>query len=115
MTGVGGPAGACTRCWASRGEGQDTRSIRQMPPALLRHRSDDVHVNRNMGQGSLLDYGMFLGNVMVAAGGAWIPARRARLEQLRQASSKPLIRAGPDRMLVCGMAWVMRTGKSPRW
>lgn len=61
-------------------------------------------VNRNMGRGSLLDYGMFLGNIMVAA--------RARgLDTCAQGAwngfagiIKPLIGAGPDEMLVCGMA-----------
>lgn len=61
-------------------------------------------VNRIMGQGSLLDYGMFLQNIMVAA--------RARgLHTCPQAAWNgfakiilPHIGAGDDEMLVCGMA-----------
>lgn len=61
-------------------------------------------VDRVMGRGSLLDYGMFLQNVMLAA--------RARgLHTCPQAAwnrygdiIRPLIGAGPDEMLVCGMA-----------
>lgn len=61
-------------------------------------------VDRIMGQGSLLDYGMFLQNIMVAA--------RARgLHTCPQAAwnsfakiNLPHIGAGLDEMLVCGMA-----------
>ena len=61
-------------------------------------------VDRVMGRGSLMDYGMFLQNLMLAA--------RARgLHTCPQAAwngfSKiimPLIGAGPNEMLVCGMA-----------
>jgi nitroreductase len=61
-------------------------------------------VDRIMGQGSLLDYGMFLQNIMVAT--------RARgLHTCPQAAWNsfakiilPHIGAGPDEMLVCGMA-----------
>ena len=61
-------------------------------------------VDRIMGQGSLLDYGMFLQNIMVAA--------RARgLHTCPQAAWNgfaniilPHIGAGPDEMMVCGMA-----------
>jgi len=61
-------------------------------------------INRIMGRGSLLDYGMFLQNIMVAA--------RARgLHTCPQAAWNgyaslilPHIGAGPDEMLVCGMA-----------
>ena len=61
-------------------------------------------VDRIMGQGSLLDYGMFLQNIMVAA--------RARgLDTCPQAAwngfSKiilPHLGAGPNEMIVCGMA-----------
>jgi nitroreductase len=61
-------------------------------------------LNRAMGHGSLVDYGMFLQNIMVAARarglhtcaqGAWNPYSSIVL---------PLIGAGPDEMLVCGMA-----------
>ncbi len=61
-------------------------------------------LDRVMGQGSLVDYGMFLQNVMLAARarglhtcaqGAW--NRYARLV-------KPLIGASEGEMLVCGMA-----------
>jgi nitroreductase len=61
-------------------------------------------VDRIMGQGSLLDYGMFLQNIMVAA--------RARgLHTCPQAAWNgfakiilPHLGAGPDEMVVCGMA-----------
>lgn len=61
-------------------------------------------VDRVMGQGSLVDYGMFLQNIMVAA--------RARgLHTCPQAAWNgfakiilPHIGAGPDEMIVCGMA-----------
>ncbi|HNI85649.1 MAG TPA: nitroreductase [Ottowia sp.] len=61
-------------------------------------------LDRVMGQGSLVDYGMFLQNIMVAA--------RARgLHTCPQAAWNgfariilPHIGAGPDEMLVCGMA-----------
>ncbi|MGH6627715.1 MAG: nitroreductase [Burkholderiaceae bacterium] len=61
-------------------------------------------IDRIMGRGSLVDYGMFLQNIMVAA--------RARgLHTCPQAAWNgfarivlPHIGAGPDEMLVCGMA-----------
>jgi len=61
-------------------------------------------ISRTLGRGSLVDYGMFLENIMVAA--------RARgLQTCPQAAwngfasiIKPHIGAGPDDMLVCGMA-----------
>lgn len=61
-------------------------------------------IDRVMGRGSLLDYGMFLQNIMVAA--------RARgLHTCPQAAWNgyaslilPHLGAGPDEMLVCGMA-----------
>jgi len=61
-------------------------------------------IDRTLGRGSLLDYGMFLQNVMLAA--------RARgLHTCPQAAwnrygdiVRPLIGLGPERMLVCGMA-----------
>ena len=61
-------------------------------------------IDRVMGRGSLLDYGMFLENLMVAA--------RARgLHTCPQAAWNgfasiilPHIGAGPDEMLVCGMS-----------
>jgi nitroreductase len=61
-------------------------------------------VSRSLGRGSLLDYGMFLQNIMVAA--------RARgLHTCPQAAwnnfasiIRPHIGAGPDEMLVCGMS-----------
>lgn len=61
-------------------------------------------VDRVMGRGSLVDYGAFMQNIMVAARGrgldtcpqaAWNGFSRIIL---------PLIGAGPDEMLVCGMA-----------
>ena len=61
-------------------------------------------VNHNMGRGSLVDYGMFLQNIMVAA--------RARgLHTCAQGAwngfagiIKPHVGASADEMLVCGMA-----------
>lgn len=61
-------------------------------------------LDRVMGRGSLVDYGMFMQNIMVAARGrglhtcpqaAWNGFARIIL---------PHIGAGPDEMLVCGMA-----------
>jgi nitroreductase len=61
-------------------------------------------VDRVMGRGSLVDYGCFLQNIMVAARGhglhtcpqaAWNGFSKVIL---------PLIGAGADEMLVCGMA-----------
>ncbi len=78
-------------------------------------------VDRVMGRGSLVDYGMFLENVMLAA--------RARgLHTCPQAAWNgfakiimPHIGAGPDEMLVCGMALghadaseVVNTFRTPR-
>lgn len=61
-------------------------------------------VDRVMGRGSLLDYGMFLDNIMLAA-------RERGLHTCPQAAWNhysriilPHIGAGPDEMLVCGMA-----------
>jgi nitroreductase len=63
-----------------------------------------VTMDRVMGRGSLVDYGMFLQNIMVAARGhglhtcpqaAWNGFAKIIL---------PHIGAGPDEMLVCGMA-----------
>jgi nitroreductase len=61
-------------------------------------------VDKVMGRGSLVDYGMFMQNIMVAA--------RARgLHTCPQAAWNgfakivlPHIGAGPDEMLVCGMS-----------
>ena len=61
-------------------------------------------IDRIMGRGSLLDYGMFMENIMVSARGhglhtcpqaAWNGFAKIIL---------PHIGAGPDEMLVCGMA-----------
>ena len=61
-------------------------------------------VDRVMGRGSLVDYGMFLQNIMLAA-------RERGLHTCPQAAWNgfakiilPHIGAGPDEMLVCGMA-----------
>ena len=61
-------------------------------------------LDRVMGRGSLVDYGMFLQNIMVAA-------RSRGLHTCPQAAWNgfariilPHIGAGPDEMLVCGMA-----------
>jgi nitroreductase len=69
-------------------------------------------LDRVMGRGSLVDYGMFLQSIMVAA--------RARgLHTCPQAAWNgfaqiilPHIGAGPDEMLVCGMAWAMPTRRT---
>ncbi|GAB4213359.1 MAG: nitroreductase [Rhodoferax sp.] len=61
-------------------------------------------LDRVMGRGSLLDYGMFLQNIMILAKAhgldtcpqaAWNPFAKIIL---------PFIGAGPDEMLVCGMS-----------
>ncbi|HSX93942.1 MAG TPA: nitroreductase, partial [Hydrogenophaga sp.] len=61
-------------------------------------------LDRVMGRGSLMDYGMFMQNIMVAARGhglhtcpqaAWNGFAKIIL---------PHIGAGPDEMLVCGMS-----------
>jgi nitroreductase len=61
-------------------------------------------LDRALGRGSLVDYGMFLQNLMVAARArglhtcpqaAWLPFSKIVL---------PHIGAGPDEMLVCGMS-----------
>jgi len=70
-------------------------------------------VDRVMGRGSLLDYGMFLQNIMLAA--------RARgLHTCPQAAwnrfgdiLRPVIGAGPDDMIVCGMALGYADGEDP--
>jgi nitroreductase len=78
-------------------------------------------MDKVMGRGSLVDYGMFLQNIMVAARGhglhtcpqaAWNGFGKIIL---------PHIGAGPDEMLVCGMALgyadetdVVNTFKTPR-
>jgi nitroreductase len=61
-------------------------------------------VDRVMGRGSLVDYGMYLQNIMLAA-------REQGLHTCPQAAWNgfakiilPYIGAGPDEMLVCGMA-----------
>jgi len=61
-------------------------------------------IDRVMGRGSLVDYGMFLQNIMLAA-------RASGLHTCPQAAWNhfgriilPHIGAGPDEMLVCGMA-----------
>ena len=78
-------------------------------------------VDRAMGRGSLVDYGAFLQSIMVAA-------RGHRLHTCPQAAWNgfakiilPLIGAGPDEMLVCGMALgyaddaaVVNTFQTPR-
>ena len=78
-------------------------------------------MDKVMGRGSLVDYGMFLQNIMVAARGhglhtcpqaAWNGFGKIIL---------PHIGAGPDEMLICGMALgyadetdVVNTFKTPR-
>ncbi len=105
-TGGARTAGACTACWASRsGEkdkmhAQHRRNFRffDAPVGLM------FTIDRILGRGSLLDYGMFLQTLMLAA-------RAQGLHTCPQAAwngfSKivlPHVGAGAGEMLVCGMS-----------
>ena len=61
-------------------------------------------VDRVMGRGSLLDYGAFLQNIMVAARGHGLHTCPQAAWNGFTGVILPHIDAGPDEMLVCGMA-----------
>lgn len=78
-------------------------------------------IDRVMGRGSLLDYGMFLQNLMVAARGRSLHTCPQAAWNSFASIILPHIGAGPDEMLVCGMALgyadeqaVVNTFKTPR-
>jgi nitroreductase len=61
-------------------------------------------VDRVMGRGSLVDYGAFLQSIMVAARGLGLDTCPQAAWNGFSSIILPLIGAGPDEMLVCGMA-----------
>ena len=61
-------------------------------------------LNRVMGRGSMLDYGAFLQNIMVAARGRELHTCPQAAWNSFRSIILPHIGAGPDEMLVCGMA-----------
>jgi nitroreductase len=61
-------------------------------------------IDRAMGRGSLLDYGMFLQNIMVAARGRGLHTCPQAAWNSFANIILPHLGAGPDEMLVCGMA-----------
>ncbi|MHB1200722.1 MAG: nitroreductase [Polaromonas sp.] len=61
-------------------------------------------VDRIMGQGSLLDYGMFLQNIMVAARGRGLHTCPQQSWNAFHRIVLPHIGADPNEMLVCGMS-----------
>jgi nitroreductase len=61
-------------------------------------------MDRVMGRGSLLDYGMFLQSIMVAARGHGLHTCPQAAWNAFASIILPHIGAGPDEMLVCGMA-----------
>ena len=61
-------------------------------------------LDRVMGRGSLVDYGMFLQNIMVAARGQGLHTCPQAAWNGFAKIILPHIGAGPDEMLVCGMA-----------
>jgi len=61
-------------------------------------------IDRAMGRGSLLDYGMFLQNIMVAARGRGLHTCPQAAWNGFANIILPHLGAGPDEMLVCGMA-----------
>jgi nitroreductase len=61
-------------------------------------------IDRVLGRGSLLDYGMFLQNIMVAARGHGLHTCPQAAWNGFSKIILPHIGAGPDEMLVCGMA-----------
>lgn len=61
-------------------------------------------IDRVMGQGSLLDYGMFMENIMVAARGHGLHTCAQAAWNSFAKLILPHIGAGVDEMLVCGMA-----------
>jgi nitroreductase len=78
-------------------------------------------MDKVMGRGSLVDYGMFLQNIMVAARGRGLHTCPQAAWNGFGKIILPHIGAGPDEMLVCGMALgyadetdVVNTLKTPR-
>ncbi|RFO98847.1 nitrobenzoate reductase [Rhodoferax lacus] len=61
-------------------------------------------VDRAMGRGSLVDYGAFMQNIMVSARGLGLHTCPQAAWNGFHSIIKPLIGAGADEMLVCGMA-----------
>jgi nitroreductase len=61
-------------------------------------------IDRVLGRGSLLDYGMFLQNIMVSAKGHGLDTCPQAAWNGFSSIVLPHIQAGPDEMLVCGMA-----------
>lgn len=61
-------------------------------------------MDRVMGRGSLMDYGMFMQNIMVAARGRGLHTCPQAAWNGFAKIILPHIGAGPDEMLVCGMA-----------
>ena len=61
-------------------------------------------VDRVMGRGSLLDYGMFLQNIMISAQSHGLATCPQAAWNKFSKIILPIIRAGDDEMLVCGMA-----------
>ena len=61
-------------------------------------------IDKVMGRGSLLDYGMFLQNIMVAARGHGLHTCPQAAWNNFAKIIMPHIGAGPDQMMVCGMA-----------
>jgi len=61
-------------------------------------------VDRSMGRGSLVDYGAFLQNIMVGARGLGLHTCPQAAWNGFSSIILPLIGAGPQEMLVCGMA-----------
>ncbi len=61
-------------------------------------------VDRVLGRGSLVDYGAFLQNIMVSARGLGLHTCPQAAWNSFHSIILPLIGAGPDEMLVCGMA-----------
>ena len=61
-------------------------------------------VDRILGRGSLLDYGMFMENIMVAARGRGLDTCPQQAWNKFNKIILPHIGAGADEMLVCGMA-----------
>lgn len=61
-------------------------------------------IDRALGRGSLMDYGMFLQNIMVAARGHGLHTCPQAAWNGFSSIVLPHIGAGPDEMLVCGMA-----------
>ena len=61
-------------------------------------------MDRVLGRGSLVDYGMFMQNIMVAARGHGLSTCPQAAWNGFAKIILPHIGAGPDEMLVCGMA-----------